>query len=140
MPDPHNLNRFLTAQAPVYPQILAELEAGEKHTHWIWFIFPQLKGLGLSPQSEFYGIASLAEAQAYAQHPTLGPRLDQCTRLANQVENRPIRQILGPPDDLKFRSSMTLFARAAPQNPIFQAALNKYFNGQPDPRTLELLP
>ncbi len=140
MPDPHNLNRFLTAQAPVYPQILAELEVGEKRTHWIWFIFPQLKGLGLSQQSEFYGIASLPEAQAYAQHPVLGPRLDQCTRLVHQVENRTIRQILGPPDDLKFRSSMTLFARAAPQNPIFQAALNKYFNGDPDPRTLELLP
>jgi len=139
MHDPYDLNRFVTAQAAVYSQVLAELEAGEKHSHWIWFIFPQLKGLGLSTQSEFYGIGTLAEAQAYAQHPILGPRLDECTRLVHLVEKRTIRQILGSPDDLKFRSSMTLFARATPQNPIFQAALNKYFNGEPDRRTLELL-
>lgn len=139
MPDPFDLSRFLRAQAAVYPQVVAELEAGEKRSHWIWFIFPQLKGLGRSPQSEFYGIASLAEAQAYAQHPLLGPRLEQCATLVNRVENRPIRLILGPPDDLKFHSSMTLFARATPGNPIFQDALEKYFNGEPDARTLELL-
>jgi uncharacterized protein (DUF1810 family) len=139
MHDPHDLNRFVTAQSAVYSQVLAELKAGEKRTHWIWFIFPQLKGLGLSPQSEFYGVGSLAEAQAYAQHPILGPRLDQCTRLVHRVDNRTIRQILGSPDDLKFRSSMTLFARAVPHNPIFQATLNKYFNSEPDPNTLDLL-
>jgi len=139
MHDPHDLNRFVTAQSAVYSQVLAELEAGEKRTHWIWFIFPQLKGLGRSPQSEVYGVGSLAEAQAYAQHPILGPRLDQCTRLVHRVDNRTIHQILGSPDDLKFRSSMTLFARAVPHNPIFQATLNKYFNSEPDPNTLDLL-
>jgi len=139
MHDPHDLNRFVTAQSAVYSQVLAELKAGEKRTHWIWFIFPQLKGLGLSPQSEFYGVGSLAEAQAYAQHPILGPRLDQCTRLVHRVDNRTIHQILGSPDDLKFRSSMTLFARAAEEETDFKDALEKYFNGEPDPLTLELL-
>ena len=139
MEDHHDLSRFVSAQASVYPQVLAELEAGEKRSHWIWFIFPQLKGLGRSPQSEVYGVGSLAEAQAYAQHPILGPRLDQCTRLVHRVDNRTIHQILGSPDDLKFRSSMTLFARAVPHNPIFQATLNKYFNSEPDPNTLDLL-
>jgi len=137
--DHHDLSRFVSAQASVYPQVLAELEAGEKRSHWIWFIFPQLKGLGRSPQSEFYGIVSLAEAQAYAQHPILGPRLDECTMLVNLVQKRRISQILGPPDDLKFRSSMTLFARAMPENSIFTDALNKYFEGMLDLRTLQLL-
>lgn len=139
MEDHHDLSRFVSAQASVYPQVLAELEAGEKRSHWIWFIFPQLKGLGRSPQSEFYGIVSLAEAQAYAQHPILGPRLDECTMLVNLVQKRRISQILGPPDDLKFRSSMTLFARAMPENSIFTDALNKYFEGMLDLRTLQLL-
>lgn len=139
MDDPYDLNRFLSAQAPMFPQVVAELEAGEKRSHWIWFIFPQLKGLGQSSTSEFYGIGSLEEARAYARHPVLGPRLEQCTRLVNQVEKRPIEQILGFPDDLKFRSSMTLFARAAPENAVFNEALKKYFNGEPDRRTLGLL-
>jgi uncharacterized protein (DUF1810 family) len=138
MQDPYDLNRFVTAQSAMYPQVLAELQAGEKRSHWVWFIFPQIKGLGRSAQSEFYGIGSLAEAQAYARHPVLGPRLEECTRLVLAVENRPIEQILGFPDDLKFRSSMTLFARAVPENAVFSDALTKYFNGQPDPRTLEL--
>ena len=98
-----------------------------------------MKGLGHSSMSLHYGIGSLAEAAAYWQHPVLGPRLEQCTRLVNQIENRPIHQILGPPDDLKFRSSMTLFSRAAPAAPIFNEALQKYFAAEPDPSTLELL-
>jgi uncharacterized protein (DUF1810 family) len=139
MPDPFNLERFVGAQAGVYPQVLAELSAGRKRGHWIWFIFPQMKGLGRSSQSEFYGIGSLDEAAAYARHPLLGPRLVECTKLINQVEGRTIREILGPPDDLKFRSSMTLFARAAEGKVVFNEALNKYFNAEADSLTLKLL-
>jgi uncharacterized protein (DUF1810 family) len=143
MPDPFNLDRFVSAQAAVYPQVLAELRAGSKRSHWIWFIFPQMKGLGHSSQSEYYGLGSLEEAEAYARHPQLGPRLLECTQLVNQVEGRDIDQILGSPDDLKFRSSMTLFSRAAPKNVldaiVFNEALKKYFNAEPDPLTLALL-
>jgi len=139
MEDPYDLDRFISAQAGVFEQVLVELEAGEKRSHWVWFIFPQLKGLGRSSRAEFYGIGSLVEAAAYARHPVLGPRLEQCTRLVNAVEKRTIEQILGFPDDLKFRSSMTLFARAVPENALFSDALKKYFNGEPDPRTVELL-
>ncbi|MGP8225360.1 MAG: DUF1810 domain-containing protein [Terracidiphilus sp.] len=139
MPDPFDLVRFLSAQAGVFPQVLAELGAGQKRSHWIWFIFPQMKGLGFSSHSNFYGIGSLNEAIAYWRHPVLGPRLEQCTVLVNQVQKKPIRQILGSPDDLKFRSSMTLFSRAAPEATVFTDALNKYFAGQPDPLTLELI-
>jgi uncharacterized protein (DUF1810 family) len=139
MPDPFNLERFISAQAAVYPQVLAELRAGRKRSHWIWFIFPQLKGLGRSANSEFYGIGSLTEAAAYAHHPLLGPRLVECTQLVNQVDGRVISEILGPPDDQKFRSSMTLFAHAAEDNTVFNAALKKYFNGESDPLTLKLL-
>ena len=139
MDDPYDLQRFVSAQASMMPQVLAELKAGEKLSHWIWFIFPQLKGLGQSSMSEFYGIGSLDEARAYWQHPVLGARIEQCTRLVNLVEKRPIERILGYPDDLKFRSSMTLFARAVPENAVFNEALKKYFNGEPDHRTLELL-
>ena len=122
MAGPFNLERFVRAQADVFPQVLAELCAGEKRSHWIWFIFPQMKGLGRSSLAEFYGIGSLAEAQAYARHPVLGPRLAQCTQLVNQVEGRSIREILGYPDDLKFRSSMTLFAHAAGESAVGGAA------------------
>jgi uncharacterized protein (DUF1810 family) len=139
MDDEHNLDRFITAQAAVFADVLDELRDGEKRSHWIWFIFPQLRGLGRSEMAEFYGIASLAEAEAYARHPLLGPRLEQCTRLVNAVEGRPIRQIFGSPDDLKFRSSMTLFARAAPEAQVYRQALDKYFAGEADTRTLELL-
>jgi uncharacterized protein (DUF1810 family) len=137
--DPFNLNRFVSAQAPVWSQVLTELRAGAKRSHWIWFIFPQMKGLGHSPTADHFGIGSLKEAEAYARHPLLGPRLIQCTQLVNFTQSRTINQILGSPDDLKFRSSMTLFARAAPDNTVFHDALKKYFNGQPDPLTLELL-
>lgn len=139
MEDPFDLGRFLNAQAAVFPQVLAELGAGQKRSHWIWFIFPQMKGLGSSSHSQFYGIGSLEEATAYWRHPVLGPRLEECTILVNQVQKKPIYQILGSPDDLKFRSSMTLFARAAADTPVFNDALQKYFAGQPDPLTLELL-
>jgi uncharacterized protein (DUF1810 family) len=139
MDDPFNLDRFLNAQAGVFPQVLDELRAGLKRSHWIWFIFPQMKGLGYSPQSEFYGIGSIGEAQAYLRHPHLGPRLVECVRLILGVQGRTIQQILGYPDDLKFRSSMTLFARADAGNPVFQQALDRYFAGQGDAITLELL-
>jgi uncharacterized protein (DUF1810 family) len=139
MKDAFFLDRFLEAQAEVLPEVLAELRAGRKRSHWIWFIFPQMKGLGQSPQSFHYGIGSLEEAQAYLRHPILGPRLAECTLLVNQAEGRSIREILGAPDDMKFRSSMTLFAAAAEDDAVFRAALDKYFGGQPDRLTLELL-
>ena len=139
MEDTFDLNRFVSAQAGVYPQVLAELRAESKRSHWIWFIFPQMKGLGHSPQSEFYGIGSLEEAAAYLKHPVLGPRLEECTILVNQVAGRTINQIMGYPDDLKFRSSMTLFARAAGEHSVFRDALKKYFGGEPDSVTLDLL-
>jgi uncharacterized protein (DUF1810 family) len=120
-----------------------ELQAGEKRGHWIWFIFPQMKGLGHSSQSEYYGIGSLDEAAAYLRHPVLGQRLRQCTRLVTQVEGRAISRILGSPDDLKFRSSMTLFARAAEEAALdaadFNEALKKYFGGEGDPLTAAML-
>ncbi len=135
----HHLQRFLDAQSAVYPQVLAELRAGRKRSHWIWFIFPQIAGLGFSPTSQFYAIHSLVEAQAYLQHPTLGSRLRECTQLVLDVSDRAIDEILGYPDDLKFRSSMTLFHRAAPSEQLFFVALRKYFEAQSDPLTLQKL-
>jgi uncharacterized protein (DUF1810 family) len=139
MEDPFNLGRFLSAQEDDYPQVLAELRAGQKRSHWIWFIFPQMKGLGYSSMSIHFGIGSLEEAAAYWRHPVLGPRLEECTGLVNLVEKRSIYEIFGSPDDMKFRSSMTLFSRAAPDVPVFAEALRKYFAGEPDTITLELL-
>ncbi|XYH97857.1 DUF1810 domain-containing protein [Sorangium sp. So ce1128] len=139
MPDPYDLQRFVDAQAPVYDRVLAELRRGEKTSHWMWFIFPQLRGLGHSAMARRYGIASKAEAEAYLQHPTLGPRLLECTRLVNQIAGRSLYDIFDSPDDMKFCSSMTLFARAAPDEATFLAALDKYCGGEPDPRTLALL-
>jgi len=137
--DPHNLQRFVDAQTPVYTRVLAELRAGRKSSHWMWFVFPQLEGLGSSPMARTFAIASLAEARAYLEHPLLGPRLEECTRLVLAVTDRPIGRILGYPDDLKFRSSMTLFARAAQQPSLFDDALRQFFNSEADPRTLHLL-
>jgi uncharacterized protein (DUF1810 family) len=137
--DPHNLKRFLDAQEPVFEQVRAELRAGHKQSHWMWFIFPQMRGLGHSDLADYYGIASRQEAEAYLAHPVLGPRLRECTRLVTQVDGRSIDQILGYPDNLKFRSSMTLFAAAASENQAFKDALQKYFDGKPDPLTLKLL-
>ncbi len=139
MADPFNLQRFVDAQEDVFDEVLTELREGRKRSHWIWFIFPQMKGLGYSPQASYYGIGSLDEAAAYLIHTVLGPRLVECTRLVNHVEGRSIHHILGSPDDMKFRSSMTLFARAAEKEPVFQAALDKYFGGEPDRLTLEML-
>jgi uncharacterized protein (DUF1810 family) len=137
--DPYHLQRFIEAQNPVYPQVCAELRSGQKQSHWMWFIFPQLRGLGHSQMAIKFGIASREEAEAYLQHPLLGPRLTECTRLVTEVEGRSIHEILGSPDDLKFRSSMTLFASVTSDNDIFTAALQKYFGGEFDRLTLETL-
>jgi uncharacterized protein (DUF1810 family) len=139
VPDPFDLQRFLTAQAPVYSTALAEIRAGRKQTHWMWFIFPQLAALGRSPSAKHYGLSGLAEAQAYLDHPILGPRLVACVRALMHVHFRTAHEIFGSPDDLKLRSCLTLFSRAAPREPIFGAALARYFRGEPDRLTLELL-
>jgi uncharacterized protein (DUF1810 family) len=137
--DPYNLQRFVDAQNPVYQQVCAELRQGEKTSHWMWFIFPQLRGLGSSPTAAYYGIASRGEAEAYLKHPVLGARLTECVSLVNRIEARSVDQIFGYPDDLKFRSCLSLFASVAPDNPIFKDALDKYFGGEPDRRTVERL-
>lgn len=139
MNDPYDLKRFLDAQQHVFASVLTELKVGEKRGHWMWFIFPQLKGLGHSAMSTKFGISSLEEASAYLRHPLLGPRLLECTELVNATERRTIEDIFGPIDALKFRSSMTLFANAEPRNPIFTDALTKYFAGEPDPLTMARL-
>ncbi len=137
MNDP--LQRFVDAQNPVFEQVRAELGQGRKQTHWMWFIFPQIKGLGTSQMATKFAISSRQEAEAYLKHSVLGPRLRECTRLVNQVEGRSVNQIFGYPDDLKFRSSMTLFASTSCENAIFKDALQKYFGGEPDRSTLERL-
>jgi len=139
MDDPFNLARFIDAQSADYEQVLRELRAGRKQSHWIWFVFPQLKGLGRSSMAEYYGVGSLEEAKGYLAHPVLGPRLRECTDLVSRVEGRNIDEIFGFPDNLKFRSSMTLFSQATGENQLFNDALRKYFAGEPDARTLELL-
>jgi uncharacterized protein (DUF1810 family) len=139
MSAPGDLERFVIAQDPVIDRVRAELAAGRKASHWMWFVFPQLAGLGFSAMSQRYAIASLEEARRYLAHPVLGPRLLDCTRLVNAVEGRSAHEIFGSPDDMKFHSSMTLFARAAPEEPAFAAALAKYYAGAEDRRTLALL-
>lgn len=138
MADRYNLERFVRAQDPVYDEVCSELRDGYKRTHWMWFIFPQIKGLGHSPTANLFAITSLEEAKAYLNHPILGARLRECTRLVILVEGRNIHDIFGYPDDMKFRSSMTLFAQTT-DNQIFKDTLTKYFDGNPDPKTLELL-
>jgi uncharacterized protein (DUF1810 family) len=138
MNDSHNLQRFIDAQDPVYEEVLAELTAGQKTSHWIWFVFPQHKELGRSAMAQHYGIASKEEAHAYWQHPVLGARLRECVELVLAVKGKTAFQIFGSPDDLKFRSSLTLFSQAEPDEPLFQRALAKYFGGIGDSRTLEL--
>ncbi|MBG0801552.1 DUF1810 domain-containing protein [Methylocystis sp. H4A] len=137
--DPYGLARFVAAQEPVYAQAAAELAAGRKRSHWMWFVFPQLEGLGASAMAQRYAIRSLAEAHAYLAHPLLGARLKECVGLVNRVEGRSAHEIFGSPDDLKFHSSMTLFAAAAPQEPLFGEALHKYFADRRDPLTLAKL-
>ena len=139
MSDPHDLKRFVDAQNPLFDQVRAELKSGRKRGHWMWFMFPQLKGLGSSQMATHYGIASREEAQAYLNHPVLGPRLKELTGLVNNIEGSSISEIMGYPDDLKFHSSMTLFSSVTTDNQVFQEALRKYFDGELDSRTLQLL-
>jgi uncharacterized protein (DUF1810 family) len=136
--DPFDLQRFLDAQAPVYPVVLGELQAGRKQGHWMWFIFPQLAGLGHSAMAERFAISSREEVVAYLSHGVLGSRIQECTALVNAVEGRTIREILGSPDDLKFHSSMTLFGTVS-SDPKFAAAIAKFYGGKPDQRPLDLL-
>jgi uncharacterized protein (DUF1810 family) len=139
MPDPHHFQRFLDAQSPIYDGVLSELRAGQKQSHWMWFIFPQIQGLGRSPTAVKFAINSRAEAEAYSNHPILGARLRECTALVNAVENRTAGQIFGYPDDVKFHSSMTLFASTAADSQLYLAALQKFFAGKLDQQTLARL-
>jgi uncharacterized protein (DUF1810 family) len=139
MGDPFNLERFIEAQARAYEQVRRELAVGRKQSHWMWFIFPQIAGLGQSPISIRFAIASLNEAKAYIAHSVLGARLRECARLALDVEGESAREIFGSIDEMKFRSSMTLFARAAPDEELFQRCIDKYFAGASDPATLARL-
>jgi uncharacterized protein (DUF1810 family) len=138
--DPFELERFAAAQEPVYRDVIAELRDGRKRSHWMWFVFPQLRGLGGSAMAARYGISSLEEADAYLRHPVLGPRLRECTQLVNGVQGRSIGEIFGSPDDLKLCSSMTLFARATDDNEDFIALLDKFYDGRQDELTLQRLP
>jgi uncharacterized protein (DUF1810 family) len=138
MTDPFDLERFVRAQDPVFRDVQGELARGRKQTHWMWFVFPQIAGLGFSTMSQRYAIGSRAEARAYLAHPVLGPRLIECTTLVLAVEGRTINAILGAPDDAKFRSSMTLFG-AVSDEPVFVQALARYFAGERDGATLEML-
>lgn len=133
-----DLERFVTAQAPIYDRVLAELRAGRKQTHWMWFVFPQIAGLGRSAMAGFYAIASLEEACAYLAHPVLGVRLRECTRAA-LASRRSASAVFASPDDLKFRSSMTLFGAADPEEPLFRQALDAMCGGKADPATLDRL-
>ena len=134
-----DLQRFVDAQARDYDIAVGELKAGRKRSHWIWYVFPQIRGLGMSAMSQKYAISGLDEARAYSEHPVLGPRLRECTHLALDVQGRTAAEIFPYPDDLKFRSCMTLFERCAADPALFRAALDKYFGGKPDPLTLEIL-
>lgn len=137
--DPFDLQRFVDAQHGVYESALGEITQGQKRTHWMWFIFPQIDGLGSSPAARHYAIKSREEAEAYLRHPVLGPRLAACAEATLAVDGRSAREMFGSPDDLKLRSSATLFAAIAPGGSVFERVIEKYFNGQPDPKTLELL-
>ena len=138
--DRSNLERFVTAQAPVFESVLAELRAGRKRTHWMWFVFLQLSGLGQSSTARFYGVSSIDEARAYLAHPLLGPRLDLCTRIVLTSESSSLHAIFGSPDDMKFQSCMTLFSLATDDadNP-FRHALDRWCGGRPDDQTLTLI-
>ena len=137
--DPYNLQRFIEAQEPIYAEVCAELRQGRKTSHWMWFIFPQIRGLGSSGTAQYFAITGRQEAVAYVAHPVLGARLRECAALVLQVENKSVEQIFGYPDNLKFHSSMTLFARTAEENQVFLDALKKYFSGALDPETMARL-
>ncbi|PSJ64226.1 DUF1810 domain-containing protein [Pseudaminobacter soli (ex Li et al. 2025)] len=139
MADPFDLVRFVSAQDPVIAEVCAELKNGRKTSHWMWFVFPQIAGLGMSAMSQRYAIGSLGEARAYLEHPVLGTRLRLCVSLLLEVEGRSAHEIFGSPDDRKLRSSLTLFEQAAPEDPIFRQALDRYFGGAADQATLDLL-
>jgi uncharacterized protein (DUF1810 family) len=139
MSDQFHLQRFVDAQAPLFDKVRGELRAGAKRSHWMWFIFPQIQGLGSSDLARRFAISSLAEARAYLEHPVLGPRLRECSALVAAADGRSIDDIFGYPDNMKFRSSMTLFARATPDNQVFDDCLRKYFGGEDDPATLAQL-
>ena len=138
-PDPFGLRRFVEAQDGVYDTVLTELRAGRKTGHWIWFVFPQLRGLGRSPTAQHYGITSLDEARAYLGHEVLGPRLRECAQLVARSERASAREMFGSPDDMKVRSSMTLFGRATDDDAVFRAVLAKFYGDEEDPLTVELL-
>ncbi len=137
--DTHNLVRFTEAQDSVYSTVLSELQQGKKTTHWMWFIFPQLAGLGRSPTAEFYAIKSLEEAGQYCQHPLLGARIRECSTTVLCIKGRTIENVFGFPDYLKLKSCMTLFSSLPDPDPIFAAVLDRFFHGERDSRTLELL-
>jgi uncharacterized protein (DUF1810 family) len=137
--DPHNLNRFVEAQADTYGRAIAELREGRKRSHWMWFVFPQWDGLGSSPTATFYAIKSIAEAKAYLEHPMLGPRLLECAATVLNIDGRSAHEIFGSPDDWKLRSGATLFARVAPPGSVFERVLDKFYHGEPDEKTLALL-
>jgi uncharacterized protein (DUF1810 family) len=137
--DPYDLERFVKAQAPDYDRALSELRAGHKQSHWMWYVFPQMQGLGHSPMSRRYAIKSAAEARAYLAHPVLGPRLRECFAVVNAIQGRSAREIFGSPDDLKLRSCATLFANVSGEN-IFEQVLDKYFGGKADDETVRLIP
>jgi uncharacterized protein (DUF1810 family) len=137
--DPHNLNRFVQAQADDYEQALSEIRSGRKRSHWMWYIFPQFDGLGFSSTSQRYSIKSVAEAEAYLGHPVLGPRLRECAEAVLRVEGRSAFEIFGSPDDMKLRSCATLFACVSPGGSVFDRLLGKYFQGERDGKTLRLL-
>ena len=139
MSDPFNLQRFVEAQKPIYPDVLTELRNGRKQTHWMWFVFPQIHGLGRSSTAIYYSISSRSEADCYLAHPILGPRLLECTSLVNAIPDRTVEQIFGGIDATKFRSSMTLFSLVATQPEPFSQALEKYFGGQTDSLTISQL-
>jgi len=136
--DPFNLDRFVRAQEADYERVVAEISAGRKRSHWMWYVFPQFAGLGSSPTSQLYAIKSLDEARAYLAHPILGPHLAECASAALDVNGRTAHEIFGSPDDMKLRSSATLFALVSGDNSVFHRILTKYFDGQPDARTLQL--
>lgn len=140
MDDPFELERFIEAQRPVFDTVLGELKDGRKRSHWMWFVFPQIAGLGGSAMAMRYAIGSRDEARAYLAHPILGSRLRHCIRLLNAIKGRTAHEIFGTPDDLKLRSSLTLFADAAPEEPLFADALKRFYAGQSDPNTLDRLP
>jgi uncharacterized protein (DUF1810 family) len=137
--DPFDLQRFVRAQEPVYPHVLAELHSGRKRTHWMWFIFPQIEGLGFSATSKRYAIKGREEARQYLAHPVLGARLIECAKAVLAISGRSVSDIFGSPDDMKLRSSMTLFAAVAEPGSVYTQVLERYFQGQPDSKTLPIL-